>query len=109
MQRGRNFLALRWTALGIALTVLSPMPVRTQGDVPGYEVDTSWPKPMPERWVVGPLGGRVWTLRTTSVLLHRQALLDVDLDAGQKAPPVIELDPEGNVVNTWTDGLSTRH
>ncbi|MBN4048077.1 SBBP repeat-containing protein [bacterium AH-315-O15] len=36
-------------------------------------------------------------------ILNRQDVLPVDLNAGHQAPFVIELDPEGNVVNTWGD------
>jgi len=37
------------------------------------------------------------------LLLNRQDVLDGDLNAGHLAPPIIELDPAGNVVNSWGD------
>jgi len=73
--------------------------------VPKYEVDTSWPMPLPDRWVIGPLGRVCVDGQDHVFLLHRQQFLDVDLDAGQKAPPVIELDPAGRVVNSWGDAF----
>jgi len=36
-------------------------------------------------------------------ILNRQDVLDVDLNAGRMAPFIIEIDPAGNVVNSWGD------
>ena len=70
---------------------------------PKYAVDLTWPKPLPERWVLGGLGGLCVDRNDHVFLLNRQDVLDVDLNAGKLAPPVIELDPAGNVVNSWGD------
>jgi NHL repeat len=70
---------------------------------PRYEVDTSWPKPLPERWVLGGLGGVCVDAQDHVFLLNRQDVLAGDLDAGSMAPPVIEIDPAGNVVHSWGD------
>ncbi len=44
-------------ALAIAAGIFYPPSSRAQGGVPKYEVDLSWPKPLPDRWVLGGLGG----------------------------------------------------
>ena len=97
----KSVLTRKCTVLAIAVGILWPLPLQAQGGVPKYEVDTSWPMPLPDRWVIGPLGGVCVDGQDHVFLLHRQQFLDVDLDAGQKAPPVIELDPAGRVVNSW--------
>ena len=61
--------------------------------------------PWPERWVIGPIGAACVDAQDHVLLLNRQEVLDVDLDAGTKAPPVIELDPAGRVVNSWGEGV----
>src|SRR5262245_44170639 len=39
---------------GAALTVVMWLaPASAQVKVPKYEIDTAWPKPLPERWVIG--------------------------------------------------------
>jgi DNA-binding beta-propeller fold protein YncE len=68
-----------------------------------YEVDPSWPKPFPDRWIIGGLGGICVDAQDHVVLLNRQDVPDGDLNAGHLAPPVIEIDPAGNVVNSWGD------
>ena len=68
-----------------------------------YEVDTSWPKPLPDKWVIGGLGGLCVDAQDHVLILNRQDVLDVDLNAGKVAPNMIEFDPAGNVVNSWGD------
>jgi len=70
---------------------------------PHYEVDPNWPKPMPDRWLLGGLGGVCVDAKDHVVILNRQDVLNTDLDAGVLAPPIIEFDPAGNVVNSWGD------
>jgi len=70
---------------------------------PHYEVDRSWPKPLPDRWILGGLGGVCVDNQDHVFLLNRQDVLPGDLDAGHMAPPIIEIDTEGNMVHAWGD------
>ena len=74
-----------------------------QSAAPQYEFDASWPKPLPDRWVLGGLGGVCVDRQDHVFILNRQDVLDVDLNAGRMAPSIIEFDPAGNVVNSWGD------
>jgi DNA-binding beta-propeller fold protein YncE len=87
--------------IGITLS-LSTSP-QAQARAPKYEVDATWPKPLPERWVLGGLGGLCVDNRDHVLILNRQDVLDTDLNAGYLAPAIIEFDPAGNVVNSWGD------
>ena len=101
-------------ALAIALGIFCPPPSKAQNNVPRYEVDPTWPKPLPNRWVTGEMGG-VCTDSQDHVFIaqrvndvggmdgHLEGLTNDELNAGQAAPPVIEFDAEGNVVNSWGD------
>ena len=68
---------------------------------PRYEADTSWPKPLPNNWVLGGLGGLCVDAQDHVLILNRQDVLDGELNAGTLAPQIIEFDPAGNVVNSW--------
>ncbi len=46
-----------YAALGIAAGILCSPAVLAQGGAPKYEPDLAWPKPLPDRWVLGGLGG----------------------------------------------------
>lgn len=91
--------------LAIGLAWLGLPAVQAQSSGPKYEVDTSWPKPWPERWVIGPIGAVCVDAQDHVLILNRQEVLDVDLDAGTKAPPVMEVDQTGKVVHSWGDGV----
>jgi DNA-binding beta-propeller fold protein YncE len=77
------------------------MPVagaQSAGDVPVFEVDAAWPKPLPNNWAVGPVSGIATDTRDHIWIIHRGD----PIKAGSvPAPPVVEFDPAGNVVQAW--------
>src|SRR5438094_6293367 len=87
----------------IAAAVLSLPSSWAQGGVPRYEADRSWPKPLPDRWVLGGLGGVCVDAQDHVLILNRQDVVDGDLNGATLAPSLIEFDPAGNVVNSWGD------
>jgi hypothetical protein len=99
-------------ALAIALAMLCAPLSHAQNNVPRYEVDPTWPKPLPDRWVTGEMGGvcvdsqdHVFIAQRVSDVGgmdgHLEGLTNDELNAGQAAPPIIEFDPEGKVANSW--------
>ena len=91
----------------VALGVACIQPSHAQSNTPKFQADPSWPKPLPNLWVTGGVGGLCIDSRDHVFILNRQDLTDNDLDAGHQAPVVIEFDPEGNVVNSFGDAEST--
>ena len=78
---------------------------------PAFEVDPMWPKPLPNHWILGSAIG-VWVDKTDHIwIIHRGAsTLDANENAlggklskncCQAAPPVLEFDQEGNLVQSW--------
>src|SRR5437588_11634513 len=90
-----------FAALAIAIGILCSPSLRAQSSAPKYEVDLSWPKPFPDRWILGGLGGVCVDAQDHVLLLNRRDAQDGDLNAGHLAPPIIELDAGGHVVNSW--------
>src|SRR5215472_18110452 len=74
-----------------------------QSITPRYGVDPTYPKPLPDHWVTGGLGGHCIDAQDHVFLLNRQDVLEGDLNAGRLAPPIIEIDPAGNMVHAWGD------
>lgn len=74
-----------------------------QSGAPNYVPDLTWPKPLPDRWVLGGLGGVCIDAHDHVFILNRQDVIEGDLNAGKLAPPIIEFDPSGNVVHSWGD------
>jgi DNA-binding beta-propeller fold protein YncE len=83
--------------------IFHPSRLCAQSDVPKFEVDPHWPKPLPDLWVTGGIGGVCVDARDHVFVLNRRDLTDNELDAGHQAPPVIEFDAVGNVVNSFGD------
>jgi len=105
-------IGLAYAALAIGLAIFSPHALSAQDGAPKFEVDPSWPKPLPGRWVTGEMGGvcvdsqdHVFIAQRVSDVGgmdgHLEGLTNDELNAGQAAPPVIEFDTDGKVVNSW--------
>jgi len=71
---------------------------------PRYEVDPFWPKPLPDRWVTGEIGGTCVDKRDHVFTVNRRNLTAREMLVAQPSPSVIEFDPDGNVVNAWRFG-----
>ena len=83
--------------------VLSLPILFAQGRDVRYEVDVAWPKPLPNQWVLGGLGGVCVDAQDHVFILNRQDVADGDLNAGRLAPQIIEFDAAGAVVHSWGD------
>ena len=103
--RAQVFLAIKGSCALIVMAVGMINPVQAQPQqIPRYEVDPNWPKlPLPDRWITGGLGGMCIDGRDHVYILNRQNVVPADLNAASLAPPVIEFDPDGNVVHSWGD------
>jgi DNA-binding beta-propeller fold protein YncE len=89
--------------LALAAGAVWPAAPVAQTGAPHYQVDRSWPKPLPDRWVLGGLGGVCVDAQDHVLVLNRQDVLEGDLNAGHLAPSIIELDAAGNLLNSWGD------
>jgi DNA-binding beta-propeller fold protein YncE len=91
------------TLVAVAVVAVSSAVTGAQSGAPQYQVDPSWPKPLPDRWVLGGLGGVCVDAQDDVLVLNRQDVLEGDLNAGKLAPSIIEFDAKGTVVNSWGD------
>ncbi len=73
-------------ASAIAAGMLCPPSSWAQGGAPRYEADLNWPKPLPDRWVLGGLGGVCVDAQDHVLILNRQDVLEGELNAGHLAP-----------------------
>ena len=81
--------------------------------IPAYEVDPSWPPELPNNWILGDVRGlfieeendHLWVLHMPSSLTENRELgAATDPPYAEcciSAPPVLELDPQGQVVQAW--------
>ena len=94
---------------GAAAIILSGAPrsehaVHAQAEaVPTFKRDPSWPKPLPNNWGLGVLwavnigpDNHVWALNAVDGHLER-----LHTEGKVPAPPILEFDPQGNLVKAW--------
>lgn len=105
-------IVLTIAGLGIGQAVLKAAADQQTVEVPLFEVDPFWPKPLPNHWLLGSVIGVGVDSRDHVFIIHRQESLNPRTEAGaaqnpptgeccRPAPPVLEFDPEGNLVNAW--------
>lgn len=70
--------------------------------IPSFTVDTGWPQPLPNNWSVGPVSGIAVDRHDHVWIVHRTD--PVKQAGGTPAPPVIEFDQRGAIVQTWGSG-----
>ena len=70
---------------------------------PAYEVDPAWPKPLPNQWLLGAVAGVAVDGRDHVWIVHRPSTLQPNETRSiwRAAPPVLEFDPQGNLVSSW--------
>jgi hypothetical protein len=70
---------------------------------PFYEVDPAWPKPLPNRWLLGAVAGVAVDDNDHVWVVHRPATLQPNETRSiwRAAPPVLEFDQQGNLVSSW--------
>jgi DNA-binding beta-propeller fold protein YncE len=79
--------------------------------VPRFEIDPFWPKPLPDNWEMGELGAvfvdpkdHIWVISRPRTLTADQIGLSQKPPTSEccvPAPPVIEFDQDGRVVQSW--------
>src|SRR5204862_6997420 len=85
---------------------------RVSVQVPTFEVDPFWPKPLPNNWLLGMTIGvwvddqdYVWIIHRGAATLHNNekgAELNPPIaECCRGAAPVLAFDPEGNLVKSW--------
>src|SRR5258706_15564384 len=76
---------------------------QTTMNVPAYSVDSSWPKPLPNHWIVGAVAGVAVDARDHVWITHRPSTLQPNETRSiwRAAPPVLEFDQDGALVSSW--------
>ncbi|MEZ4972435.1 MAG: hypothetical protein R2820_03960 [Cyclobacteriaceae bacterium] len=83
-----------------------------------FTVDPSWPKELPNSWILGEVAGiatdandHVWIIQRPATLDERETGATQNPPKAEccaPAPSVIEFDPDGNVVQAWGNPDSTK-
>jgi DNA-binding beta-propeller fold protein YncE len=70
---------------------------------PKFEVDATWPKPLPEGWITGQLGGICVDARDNVIVVNRRDITAEEAETSVNAPPIIIFNPAGEVIGAFGD------
>jgi DNA-binding beta-propeller fold protein YncE len=80
-------------------------------DVPQFQVDPFWPKPLPNNWILGQVAGiatdrydRIWIVQRPHSLTPRERAAEQNPPEARccaAAPPVLLFDASGNLLRHW--------
>src|SRR3979490_3089783 len=97
--------------LAALLLVLSSGAVLADEKVPQFQVEASWPKPLPNNWILGQVAGiatdkydRIWVVHRPASLTPRERSAEQNPPEAKccvAAPPVLVFDPSGNLLRHW--------
>lgn len=110
-----------WFALLVCAVMLTVSESRVNGQAPGgaaaapvFKVDPSWPLEMPNHWIMGAVTGvfvdakqHVWVTHLPETLTEEELYEQQTPPMGtccKAAPPVLEFDPQGKLVQGWGQG-----
>ena len=102
---------VRLLGAGILAATLIAGRTAMAAEAPRFEVDPFWPKPLPNNWILGQVAGmaidtqdHVWIIQRPRTLTDDEKGATLNPQRSQccaPAPPVIEFDRDGNVVQAW--------
>jgi len=72
-------------------------------NAPRFEVDPTWPKPLPEGWVFGRLGGVCVDAHDHIAVVDRRDITAEEAETSRPAPPITLFDAAGNVIQSFGD------
>lgn len=98
-------------ALGISVLPFLFVDQASAQDPPKYQVDASWPKELPNNWIMGQVGGmavdrhdHIWVLQRPGTDTPDElgaSLTPPRSMCCMPAPPVLEFDTQGNLIQSW--------
>jgi DNA-binding beta-propeller fold protein YncE len=68
-----------------------------------FEVDPTWPKALPERWITGQVGGVCTDSHDHIVIVNRRNITAEEAETEISAPSIIMFDSAGNVIKSIGD------
>jgi len=112
----RPFLPMTAFMLAVVAWLTVPLGAQVGANVPRYQVDAAWPKPLPNNWLIGQIGGlavdkhdHVWVNQRPRSLTddEKGAVPNPPTRSTPRslcckpAPSVIEFDAQGNLLQAW--------
>ena len=86
----------------IRVLILSAWTIGAQAQ-PRFEVDTTWPQPLPAGWIFAQIGGVCVDSHDHIAIVDRNNITDEETQTNIPVPTFVMFDMAGEVVNSWGD------
>ena len=86
-----------------ATPVLTTVPLEYPAGVPRFEIDPSWPKPLPKGWITGQLAGVCVDHEDNIIVTNRGDITKEEEETCIKAPAVLIFNRAGDLIDAWGD------
>jgi hypothetical protein len=103
MKHEMRFLKIVSLCLGLVVSPGAICRVQAQSSMLKYEVDPIWPRPLPENWVNGQVSGVCVDGQDHVFIVNRNDMTSKEAEVSRQAPPFLEFDQAGHVVNSFGD------
>ena len=100
-----------WMGLVVACGVLLAASAPATAESPGFKIDARWPKPLPNNWILGQVGGMATDAQDNIWVFQRPRSLTDDEKGAALTPPrskccvpapsVLVFNPAGDLVKSW--------
>jgi hypothetical protein len=68
-----------------------------------FQIDPSWPKPLPDKWIIGRTGGICADGHDHIVVTNRRDITEEEAETSLQSPSVLIFDRAGNLVHSFAD------
>ncbi len=85
-----------------AATLLLLLTAAAHAQTPQFAIDPWWPRPLPERWITGRLGGVCVDGHDHVIVTNRRDLTEEEAETSLQAPSVLIFDSAGALVESWS-------
>ena len=70
---------------------------------PRFEIDPTWPQPLPDRWIFAQIGGVCVDSHDHIAIVDRNNITDEEKQTNIPTPTFVMFDTDGRIVNSWGD------
>ena len=89
------------TATSSGAHALTSVPLQAAERAPKFDIDPSWPRPLPEGWITGQLAGVCVDHDDNIIVTNRGDITKEEQETCVQAPAVLIFDPAGHLIDSW--------
>ena len=106
-----NFATFASIVALFGFSAFAMVPPAAAQDVPSYEFDPTWPKPLPNNWIIQSVTGmfvdsddNIWVLNSPRSITDVESYAETDPPLAEccaRPPAILKFDQEGNLLSSW--------